>query len=338
MAGFIGDIVHERANRNQAMRGIAETQAPRFTCYLDHFPDHLVPRASLDFAARLPQHLVINPELILYRPEHLPVGMPPDCLEDNFDPSAATVWVPRAGTGVPDAFSMSQQFATCVSKLVIGQITPDDLPLSTKIVLRLANLLVDAQAPAAYLEEQQQRLATASTQFRDRGYAPISGLIHPLHLASLRRHFRKLIRLGRLKRGDSQSDRYVAHNESVARTFHHWLTQPISAIVGEAIKPSYVYSASYQSGASLQKHTDREQCEFSLTFCLDYSPEPYLHTPWPLHLHSGSSLVSVFQAVGDGLVYRGRIIPHSRDTLPRGHTSSSIFFHYVSQEFQGTLD
>jgi hypothetical protein len=338
MAGFIGDPMPELAYVGETARGAAETQAPHFTCCLDRYPDHLVPRLSLDFATRVAGPLIVNPGLFLSRLEDLPVGMLPTDLLENFDPAEQMAWVPRAGTGIPDAFSMSPTLADYVENLIAGEIVADDLPIATRVALQLANVLVHEDAPTAYLEEQQQRIVSAATEFQHRGYTPVACLIHPLHLAALRRHYRKLVRLGKLKRGDSQSDRYIAHNEKVARMFHHHLTPAISAIVGEPVKPSYVYSASYQSGASLQKHTDREQCEFSLTFCLDYSPEPYLHTPWPLQLHTGSSLISIFQGLGDGLVYRGRVIPHSRDTLPQGHTSTSIFFHYVGEDFKGALD
>jgi hypothetical protein len=59
-----------------------------------------------------------------------------------------------------------------------------------------------------------------------------------------------------------------------------------------------VYMAAYQPGARLEKHTDREQCEFSITLCVDYSPEPSLATPWPLHLDTPRGTVSVYQALG----------------------------------------
>jgi len=176
-------------------------------------------------------------------------------------------------------------------------------------------------------------------QFKDKGYAPVGQMIHPFHISALRRYYRYLIRTGGLPLGDAQSSRrYVAHNESVARFFHHQLASTVSAIVGEPVKPSYVYLASYQGGAQLEKHTDREQCEFSVTLCLDYSPEPRRETPWPIHLHTTSGRVTVFQAIGDGLVYRGRELPHARDPLPPDHTSTSIFFHYVRENFSGSLD
>src|SRR5262249_38823691 len=127
-------------------------------------------------------------------------------------------------------------------------------------------------------------LATGS-RFRQKGYAAVGGLIHPFHVSALRRYYRHQVRTGKFALGDSQIPaRYFAYADPVARFFHRQLGSAVSAIAQEPVKPSYVYLASYQPGAMLEKHTDREQCEFSITFCVDYAPEPRNATPWPLQL------------------------------------------------------
>ena len=202
-----------------------------------------------------------------------------------------------------------------------------------------AGILTPADHAERRLAEWTEVVSKTSTQFREKGYVPIGRLIHPFNLAALRRYYRHAIRRGTIRLGDEQSSRrYVAHNESVARFFHHQIANAVSAIVGEAIKPSYVYLASYLSGAELKKHIDREQCEFSVTLCLDFSPEPELATSWPLRLDTDKGTVTVYQALGDGLVYRGTKMPHYRDVLAEGHSSTSIFFHYVPADFSGPLD
>jgi hypothetical protein len=164
-------------------------------------------------------------------------------------------------------------------------------------------------------------------------------MIHPFNLAALRRYYRNAIRRGTISLGDEQSSRrYVAHNEPVARFFQHQIANIVSAIVGEPVKPSYVYFASYLEGAELKKHTDREQCEFSVTLCLDFSPEPEMATSWPICLDTPTGAIAIYQALGDGLVYRGTKVPHYRSALAAGHTSTSIFFHYVPADFSGPLD
>jgi hypothetical protein len=189
------------------------------------------------------------------------------------------------------------------------------------------------------LSEWSEIVRKRASVFREKGYVPLENLIHPFNLAALRRYYRHALRRGTIKLGDEQSSRrYVAHNEKVARFFHHQIANAVKAIAGEAIKPSYVYLASYLSGAELKKHTDREQCEFSVTLCLDFSPEPELETSWPIRLDTAEGTVTVYQALGDGLVYRGTRVPHYRDVLGAGHTSTSIFFHYVPADFAGPLN
>ena len=48
--------------------------------------------------------------------------------------------------------------------------------------------------------------------------------------------------------------------------------------------------------------------------------------------------MTVYQALGDGLAYRGTRLPHYRSKLGEGQTSTSIFFHYVSEDFVGSLE
>jgi hypothetical protein len=63
-----------------------------------------------------------------------------------------------------------------------------------------------------------------------------------------------------------------------------------------------------------------------------------LESPWPIRLDTPAGAVAVHQALGDGLAYRGTRVPHYRDVLGEGQTSTSIFFHYVAADFAGSLD
>jgi hypothetical protein len=309
---------------------------PPFTCYLDDYPDHLVPARFVENNP-LPNgdgsELEVNPDLVLSRIEDLPVGWLPAGLLDNFELKEDMVWVGRAGRYPLVPFWLRAELFEVVSDLIAGQRSARDIGYRVRWVLWAAEILIEK------VHASDERRDSYTSEFQQKGYAPAVELIHPFHLSALRKYYRKLQRQGLLRRGDSQSERrFVAHNERVAQLFHHQLTPAVEALVGEPIKPSYVYAASYQGGAQLAKHVDREQCEFSVTLCVDYSPEPGLFTPWPLQLHTASSLVTVFQGLGDGLVYRGRDIPHSRETIPAGQTSTSIFFHYVPADFSGPLD
>jgi hypothetical protein len=315
----------------------------QFHCLLDELPLHLIPPRVLDrerLQHRLAQPLFLNPQCSI-----LPAGEIPEELQkrrdllEGFYLQGTMAWVRDPAAGLLNPFWLGPRFEAIVSRLRAGEPVPSSVSDDAKLLLAAAGIVT----PADYAERgaaEWTEIVSARTQaFRQKNYAPLANLIHPFNLAALRRYYRHAIRRGAIRLGDEQSARrYVAHNESVVRYFHHQIASGVSAIVGEPVKPSYVYLASYLSGAELKKHTDREQCEFSVTLCLDFSPEPELATSWPLHLDTPEGTVTVYQALGDGLVYRGTQVPHYRSVLGEGITSTSIFFHYVPAEFSGSLD
>jgi len=314
----------------------------RFYCLLDELPLHLLPgaaRQTLQIMETRPSTLVLNPACELRASHDLPdeVRTRKD-LVSGFALQGTIAWVRHSTGGMLLPFWLGAALEELLQGLVPGQPLPASIPNETRALLAAAEILVP-QEPTNSQASHEEFFRNARAQFRGKGYAPISDLIHPFHVAALRRYYQYQIRTGAIKLGDGQSARrYAAYNEPVARFFHHQISSTLSEVAGESLKPSYVYLASYLGGAELKKHTDRMQCEFSLTFCLDYSPEPALATPWPIKLDTPGSTVTVYQALGDGLAYRGTRLPHFRDMLGEGQTSTSIFFHYVSEDFEGSLD
>jgi len=316
-----------------------ELPRSQFYCLLDDQPDHLAPPHSL--SKWIPQdsagHMMVNPSLSFAADSVIAGAGPSDAsLLRNFALPHSVVWVGDPASDVLYPFWLGTKLRALVCGLQPGRPAP---ALSPEIhsLLTTAGILVPED-----WELRRHKWLTATAQraeaFQRNRYVPIPNLLHPFHIAALRRYYRHMVRNGGMKYGDSQAPRrFFAYNESVAQYFHSQWTGIVSAIVGEPVKPSYVYVACYQEGADLAKHLDREQCEFSITMCLDYTPEPRTCTPWPLMLQTAGGTASVFQALGDALLYRGREVPHWREPLRLGNTSSSIFFHYVRKDFNGHL-
>lgn len=313
----------------------------QFHCLLDELPLHLIPQpavgeqASSDNSLRL----FFNPQCEVLPPGYVPAELEAKRdLLSAFNGQLPIAWVRDSATSFLRPFWLGPHLEAVVSQLRNGECAPASLSPAARRVLTGAGILI-SEADELRRSARARMLQRSSALFQHKHFAPLRSLIHPFHIAALRRYYRHAIRRGIIPLGDHQSPRrYVAHNEPVARFFHHQIASTVAAVVGEAIKPSYVYLASYLSGAELKKHTDRKQCEFSVTLCLDFSPEPKLATSWPIRLETAGGRVTVFQALGDGLVYRGTTLPHYRNALPAGHTSTSIFFHYVRADFCGPLD
>jgi len=314
-----------------------ENELPRslFHCRLDDQPDHLVPERLLrpEYWEGLTDRLLfLNPDCFFTSGGESPTAAPIAGFA-----TGRMVWIRDPVSDALQPFWLGPELAAMLCGLQPSDPAPALLPQARRS-LAIANILVPDDYVSRRRRQWAETISVTGPQFQSQGYAPAGKLIHPFHIAALRRYYRHQLRTGKLRFGDSQSPlRYVSYNDPVLRFFHQQLAPAITAFAGETVKPSYVYLASYQPGAELETHTDRAQCDFSVTLCLDYSPEPRKATPWPLHLHKPSGRVTVFQAIGDALLYRGCQIPHSREALPEGHTSTSIFFHYVREDFTGSL-
>lgn len=335
---WITSLIEGMSRQTQA----ATFPPDRFYCLLDELPLHLVPRRAFSWK-RLQEgggaELYLNPKCKLSSAGDLPEELAEQVeIVAAFALQGTIAWVRDFATDSLLPFWLGPALEEVVRRLRVDEPVPPSVPEKIRSVLTAAGILNPEGFSAHRTRERDQLITNASFSFRDRGYAPLPGLVHPFHVAALRRYYRCLIRKGAMRLGDAQSSlRYAVHNEPVARYFHRQIARTLSKVVGETVKPSYVYLASYQSGAELKKHLDREQCEFSITLCLDFSPEPELATPWPIHLDTAKGKVTVFQALGDGLAYRGTRLPHYREQLDPGQTSTSIFFHYVAEDFSGPL-
>jgi hypothetical protein len=213
-----------------------------------------------------------------------------------------------------------------------GAEPPADLDRPTLTALLAAGILVDPLAAARRRRAwERARDEARAALARDR-WAIASDLLHPAHLAAIRRYYRDLVAEGHVPFGDAQvSRRYAAHDEPLARLLLRGLAAHVSALAGAPMRPTYAYFASYREGAVLAPHKDREECELSLSLLVDYVPEPAGASPWPIFLGSPSRPTRVDLRLGDALVYRGAELTHFRRALPRGHASTSLFLHYVRE-------
>jgi hypothetical protein len=335
---WIGNLMDASAGRESA----SPKESDEFGCVLDEQPSHLVPERLLrELEVGNGSELSFNPWCHLPGPGKLPGGLAEASrtLPIGGQTNARLVWVQDAETESWQPYWVSPELEETIRRVQRDATEIGNLSSHVHSLLKQAEILVRRTDVAERRARWTHTVENCRRKFHTNGYAPIAGLIHPFQLGELRRYFRRQIRTGRVRLGDGQSPlRYITHNDPATRFFHGELTKAVSDLVGEPVKPSYVYMASYQSGARLERHTDRTQCEFSMTLCLDYAPEPTGASPWPLYLETRTGTATIYQALGDGLLYRGRDLPHYRKTLAPGHTSTSIFFHYVAENFDGPLE
>jgi hypothetical protein len=307
-----------------------------YHCLLDEQPYYLVPLRLYGPDPVGP--LLVSPQC--WFSWHGP--MPPDkstrvVAAEFLYPSDWMVWVDDPGTRAIWPYWVGPEFAHYLHDQVPGQPLTKELPPHAVWVLTRASILVEPGFAERRRREWLDSLWGLMRNF-ERGYSPVAGLVPMFHLGAMRRYYRYHTRAGSFPFGDGQvARRYVAHNEGAARYFHCQLANAVSDIARIMVMPSYSYLAVYESGSILERHTDREQCEYSVTMCIDATPEPQAQVPWPIQLDIHEGALRIWQHLGDSLVYRGRYLPHYRDSLPEGYTSTSLLLHYVDYNFTGTL-
>jgi hypothetical protein len=308
-----------------------------YHCLLDEQPYYLTPARC--FAAPEPGPLIVSP----YCWFSWLGPLPPDraarvVAAEKLYPSPAIVWVEDPGTRALWPYWVGAEYAEYFNGLFPGYGLPRELPPHAVWVMSHAGILTTPGAEerrrCAWLETVRDK----SSRFA-RGYTLVDRLVPAFQLGALRRYFRFHTRAGTYALGDEQvARRHYAHNDDAARFFHAQLAGAVSDIAGTPVRPSYTYLAAYESGAVLERHTDREQCEYSITLCVDATPEPeHDPCPWPIELVIEDGALRVWQRIGEGLVYRGRHLPHSRETLPEQHSFTALLLHYVDHDFAGSL-
>src|SRR5579871_2186503 len=243
---WMSSLMGERSRQTYA----ATFPPDRFYCLLDELPLHLVPQAarkSLRVGVPSSTDLILNPDCILCSEGEAPEEFARRReLLSGFAMQGAIAWVRDSERALPVPFWLGPESDDLLHEVSPGHALPGPVPERLLALLVAAKILIPRRAHGFGEADSAERTAEVSARFRQKGYAPLPNLIHPFHVAALRRYYRQRIRSGAIPLGDRQSARrYAVHNDPVARFFHHQITAAISAVAGEELKPSYVYMSSY---------------------------------------------------------------------------------------------
>ena len=131
-------------------------------------------------------------------------------------------------------------------------------------------------------------------------------------------------------RGDEQipNAKSILDHEYMFETLHERLWPVVENAVGEELIPTYAYARLYSNGDVLERHTDRNVCEVSITIQLGRSH----HYAWPIYM--GGQRFDLGE--GDGVIYPGCDVEHWRDRCdgPDDYYSGQVFLHFVRKNGQ----
>jgi len=292
--------------------------------------------------------LVVNPQCYLQCGEHYPVAVAgrvpfaPIVRQDD-----EVLWVRDPGTEILAPYRISDWRSVAILRGLCGR---DDessslMDLIRRLgdhdedTLRRAHVLV----PDDYVEARSKQWTMVCedlrTTLRANDFVVIRGIFNPTQIHVMRRHYRTALELGHFsQRDDPAGKRIVAYNDPAARFLHHQQVALLNHIVPAPIKASYCYLAFYEPGAVLARHKDRPQCAWNLSVPLDASPETDRHDAWPIYVEVRGKAHEVRLELGDGILYPGTELFHWRDAQPAEHRTTVCFFHFVPEDFTGSLE
>ena len=193
-------------------------------------------------------------------------------------------------------------------------------------------------SPASASSAWSVRMETARRELEERGYTIVEQLVPEHVLGGLNAYYAALVQNGFLVNGDEQSRRHNLHNEPVTCWLHRHTKPLVDRIIPERVTCSYTYLGFYMPGSALDRHTDREQCEYTLSLAIRAEPSARREDAWPLYLElPDSSHVANLLAPGDAIVFKGRVLPHFRETLQENRVAWFALLHFVPTSFCGNF-
>ena len=162
-------------------------------------------------------------------------------------------------------------------------------------------------------------------QFQDQGFQKVKGYINPYFSQFLRNYFALRVQNDGLK-GDPQApNSHCVYGDPAFDMAMAMSTEDIGKIVGKRLIPQYTYARIYKNGSELKIHSDRPECQYSVTLSLGGEYEK----PWPIWIkdYAGKSH-EVPLDEGDMVVYHGTELEHWRDKF-EGTAQVQLFMHYV---------
>jgi hypothetical protein len=286
----------------------------KYYCVLDEQPDFLAPVVSDGHVTE--GELVVNPRCWLGWHAPLPPALAAMAVwHENLYDCPWTIWIDDTDRGALWPYWLGPRYA----HLLAGMVPGAPLSVYPDVAARLRTTGIGmGEGDAERWHAERAAAVDGYAWWFSRGYVALPGLLPPYHVASLRRYYRYHTRMGRFTLGDEQAPgRYVAYDEPVTRYVHQQLVRTVSDIARRPVVPTYNYLALYQPGPWLDPHTDRDVCQYTISLCIDATPDPSVHGDWPLYLMTEDGPYGFTLGIGDALLFRGRELSPLARPAPR---------------------
>jgi hypothetical protein len=176
----------------------------------------------------------------------------------------------------------------------------------------------------------------SATDFSKNRFLVLRNLVNNPALAFLSEYATKAAEFGKTNLNDSQVPNTPSqYGDAIMESLMEGLLPRFETVTGVKLYPTYSYFRVYKRGDVLNRHTDRQACEISVTLSLGYSGiadgNAAVKNAWPIWIEQAGIAQSFALEPGDALVYKGVETPHWRDRF-LGERAAQVFMHYVDQD------
>ena len=172
------------------------------------------------------------------------------------------------------------------------------------------------------------------TLFQEQGFQLIKGYVTPYFSLFLRNYFTLRVQNDGLGGDEQAPNSHCVYGDPAFDMAMAMSTEDIGKIVGKRLIPQYTYARIYKKGSDLKIHSDRPECQYSVTLSLgeDSGYVGKNEKLWPIWIkdYDGKSH-EVFLDNGDMVVYHGTELEHWREKF-EGNTQYQLFMHYVDAD------
>ena len=125
------------------------------------------------------------------------------------------------------------------------------------------------------------------------------------------------------------------HNEPISRFIQFKCLPLIEKITGKKLRPTYTYLSSYINNSNLPPHTDRDECQYTVSFLVNKDD-----TKWPIYIAKEATIkksapvkclidnyYEIHTNINDFVIFCGRKHLHYRKPY-EGSFYDVILLHY----------
>tara|TARA_B100001250_G_scaffold404092_1_gene419535 strand:- start:431 stop:991 length:561 start_codon:yes stop_codon:yes gene_type:complete len=167
------------------------------------------------------------------------------------------------------------------------------------------------------------------TPFQKQGFEVRKKYLPSFFSTYLRNYFTLRAQTDPSLKGDPQAPKsHCVYGDPAFETVMAMSTPDIGEMVGKNLIPQYTYARIYLNGSVLERHSDRPECQYSVTLSLggEYNQQ------WPIWIkdYAGNDHCVPLDE-GDMVVYHGTELEHWRDKF-EGTAQFQLFMHYVDAD------